>query len=286
MELNIINYGNYKGGVDIFTILLKNELEQHYKVNIKLNDRDLSKYDIIHNNNAYIPYISDILTLHSIEFESEYIKYLKNTINNTKYITGVSIYQKKLLKHKYGIKINKIINNFTDMFYYKKTLYPKSRILNIGYIGRLDKEKGINDLYKLSNDIKNIKINLIGYNQDNYKQTKTVKIYPHIQNREALAQSIDTFDIAVFPTYNDTAPIAIMDCIARKIPTYARDIKPLKAVFKNSITYFKDYGELKELINGDIEYNKIENGYKYAYNYFNPVNNVNEYWKLYNKMVI
>jgi len=281
IKVNMLNFGHYRGGVDIFTKLLKNELERHFKVDVKLNNKNYGMFDIIHNHNPYNPILSSILTLHTFNFDYRYEKAVFNSVDNSLILTTVSKYAKKKLRELYGFK-TRVIYNFSDMLNYPIKLYPKHK-LTIGYIGRLDKKKGIEDLIRLAVEHKNINVVLCGYDMYGYSKLKinNLKVIEHIENREQLAKIIDMFDISVYPTYEDVNPISLIDCIFRKKIVLVRNIESLRE-FKKCYWFFEDYNELKELIFYDYSINELENKFKNALKLFNPLENVYKYYKLYN----
>jgi glycosyltransferase involved in cell wall biosynthesis len=300
MKVNIINFNNWLGGVDIFTALLKNGLEKQYNnydisfndndynnYDISFNDNDLNKYDIIHNNNPYNPIRSDILTFHSLDLRADLMDNVYNAVDKANIITCITEYQKKHLKKEYNIKVDYVINNFSDMLYYPKKMIPAGDSLSVGYIGRLDKDKGISDIYELAERFKNknVKFYLIGYNQDGYKETENIEILGHFYNRRALCSLIDSIDLFIHPSRLDTMPISILDVIFRKKPIIIKKINSLFGLYKG-VCYYSSVDDLEFILNAGIfNINRIEKTFNYCFKHYHPIKQIHKYHLLYSLIV-
>lgn len=145
--------------------------------------------------------------------------------------------QKQFLKHKRTKKIHTIISeNFLQPNINKKENF-------ILFLGRICKEKGIEDLIKAySNLIKRIKLPnlvLIGPCKDDYMKkvfnlieenhlTENIFIKEAIYELDKKIALIDSSEFLIYPSYADAFPLTVIESFSRKIPCLATKISETK----------------------------------------------------------
>jgi len=118
----------------------------------------------------------------------------------------------------------------------KKILKNK---LNILYVGRFKKEKGVYSLLKLFRNLKLKDTNLIpqltmvGYNNLNIKKKyQYVKFVKYQNNSKKLISIYDKNDVFVLPSYTEAYPQVILESLSRKKPVIIfEEIKFIKQNF-------------------------------------------------------
>jgi len=269
-----------------------------------------------------IEYLSNSNTEEAIEFREKYSwwlnevkKYiytftkltkLKNVINmfptytvrdsNGRFIKNVSgsNIKKRIVLHEpmYMITLNKYYRN--EIEEYKKQhldRYNKDRKINLLYVGRRSKERGIDDIIKLFEDLvkEGEDVRLIIVSPDFGKDTEEYKKLEEIVNKygrgevhiysKALGNSLHEYPlhyigllkalgelnstIYINPTYLESYGLSILEAIILgKLLALYRDVDGLKGLKKegylNSQTAFRTYEDLINLTKEIVE--KIKNG--------------------------
>lgn len=163
-----------------------------------------------------------------------------------------------LLKTKSGLKKNDIIFTSTiekkDIL--KKKKYSSNNKLNIIYIGRISPEKDIQTLIKAISKIKkridNVCLTIIGSGDRHYykslkamvpkNEIKNFKFINHISSQIKLKNKIDSSDIFVMPSIQDSQPRVIWEAMARGLPIICSNgVNSIYNDFRNNkyIKFFK-----------------------------------------------
>ena len=164
----------------------------------------------------------------------------------------------------------------------------QSKNLIIGYLGRINPNKGIEDLLKVFIDLKqdssvdfsNEKLIIGGVGNSTYINkiknkfdNSDIKYLGYIEDREKFFKSINLF---VFPSYSEGLGLVLLEAMAHGVLCIARDIDPMNSMIEDSKTgyLFGDNNDLKKalvkiqsdphsskdlLINGALE--TIQNNY-------------------------
>ena len=92
--------------------------------------------------------------------------------------------------------------------------------INLLYLGRLRKEKGIYNLISLLKEIKiNYKLNVVGLetNKHNFQEEK-ISYYLQVFNKKKIIEYYDKSNIFILPSYTESAPKVIWESLARLRP--------------------------------------------------------------------
>jgi glycosyltransferase involved in cell wall biosynthesis len=305
---------------------LKNISERTKNKIYLLLDRKLSRGYLDDNDQTelidIIEYLSNSNTEEAIEFREKYSwwlnevkKYiytftkltkLKNVINmfptyivrdsNSRFIKNVSgsNIKKRIVLHEpmYMITLNKYYRN--EIEEYKKQYldrYNKDRKINLLYVGRRSKERGIDDIIGLFEDLvkEGEDVRLIIVSPDFGKDTEEYKKLEEIVNKykrgevhiysKALGNSLHEYPlhyigllkalgelnstIYINPTYLESYGLSTLEAlILGKLLAIYRDVDGLKVLkeegYLNSQTAFRTYEDLINLTKEIVE--KIKNG--------------------------
>ena len=98
----------------------------------------------------------------------------------------------------------------------QKSLLDKPRLL---YVGRAKVEKGIFDLLKIFNEIKNdIQLSIVGRVEGAHSNNKKVSFVGYISDPAALIKIYDNHNIFVLPSFTEAHPKVIDESLARARP--------------------------------------------------------------------
>ena len=193
-----------------------------------------NKIDIIHTHHRmaafyarllmYIfPKVKHIYTAHNI-FDNK-IKMYKYSLKGAKVI-AVSIAVKEHLKKQLGLSEIEIIYNGIKMNNSKETLPEIKNFtgVKIGYIGRLDYQKGVDLLIKslVRLDYSNYKMYIIGAGQMGNELKELVSTYELNSNveflgyRDDISALINSFDFLVFPSRFEGFGLALAETFLRE----------------------------------------------------------------------
>ena len=92
--------------------------------------------------------------------------------------------------------------------------------INLLYLGRLRKEKGIYNLISLLKEMKiNYKLNVVGLeaNKHNFQEEK-ISYYLQVFNKKKIIEYYDKSNIFILPSYTESAPKVIWESLARLRP--------------------------------------------------------------------
>ena len=148
--------------------------------------------------------------------------------------------------------------------------------LNIGFLGRLNQNKGIEDLVDSLNDI-NLDFYLVigGFGSEDYinylKQkmnknlTKRSKFLGYVEDQSKFFESIDLF---VFPSFSEGLGLVLLEAMSYQKICVTRNVEPMNQFINRENGYlFNNNEELmncileasKDINNKEIYYKKIEN---------------------------
>lgn len=218
-----------------------------------------------------------------------YIPLVKKILGKSNVIISPSKYFEEILIHDYKIAKNKIViypsggidlNVFKeyDKEYSKKQIDLDSQYRYIGYISRIEKDKGwdtfLEAIHYIKKDIsKDIKILVIGSGSEEERYRSLVKEYElediiikrDFLNQTQLVYAYNALEIFCFPTYRKSESLGLvgLEAMACKIPVIASNMGGPKTYIKNGENGFlfeprnsKQLGNLiKDVL---IKENKIE----------------------------
>jgi glycosyltransferase involved in cell wall biosynthesis len=184
-------------------------------------------------------------------------------------------------------KIHTVINN--------KLSYLQPRLIDnrskyILYLGRINKDKGIDDLIEamrlFNNYNSSVELKIVGpidsiYRKEiinkieKYGLVEKIKLFPPVYSIEKKIEIIDNCLFGVYPSYKDAFPITVIEFFSRRKICIATNI----AETKNFINYDKflvkpgDINDIKNkiinLLNNNYDDSVLENIYKKALKYSN-----------------
>ena len=275
------NYNVYLGSVDIanITIVNTNKIKFFFPknyfqlfniffiINIIYNNRQIlkkNKFDLILTNT---PLASHIIRISSIFLKSKIIYFVHGYRFHPKgnfLLNKIFFLIEKLLSYKTFcyININKIDYYITKKLFKKKSLlidgvgidinkkyYSFNGDINknftIGYIAAYKKNKGYNELLKLSKMLsiyKNIKIDCYGYGNINYfkKKKKFLKLNNIILNNfnKNILVSIKSFDVMLSFSKREGLPVSFLESMSQGVPVIANDVRGSNDLINHQINGF------------------------------------------------
>jgi 1,2-diacylglycerol-3-alpha-glucose alpha-1,2-glucosyltransferase len=145
-------------------------------------------------------------------------------------------------------------------------------------VGLYIERKGIIDFVELARRLPEYKFIWFGYTNLNtvpYKIREAVETdldnlyFPGYVPREVLKGAYSGADLFIFPTFEETEGIVLLEALATKIPVLIRDIPIYEGWFNDGTNVYKanDIDEFEEKIEGILESNLpclVEEGYKVA----------------------
>ena len=215
------------------------------------------KYDTYLENNK----LSNI-------FRKIFMKRLSKFWKNASSIIAISDEVKEWI-----INLNSSLNVVVIPYWVNKNT-PKeidTKNLTVGFLGRLNKNKGIEDFVEALNsfnlNLKNIKVNIGGYGNNDYirkltKSTKhnnrpSVNFLGYVEDREEFFNEVDIF---VFPSYSEGLGLVLLEAMSYSKVCLTRDIKPMNTYIDSDTGYlFNNVGSLIEKLN--LAINDLRNDY-------------------------
>tara|TARA_B100000941_G_scaffold154722_1_gene109730 strand:+ start:943 stop:2043 length:1101 start_codon:yes stop_codon:yes gene_type:complete len=158
----------------------------------------------------------------------------------------------------YGVEISKVSHK-------NKLAKP-----TLGYLGKLNKNKGIEDLIdvytKFQENSSNLELTLLigGVGSENYikslknkNKDNNVKFLGYVEDRYTFFKSIEIF---VFPSYSEGLGLVLLEAMAHGVICITRDVTPMNSIVDNEENgfLFKDNQELLEIIETILNLNSTE----------------------------
>ena len=188
------------------------------------------------------------LSAHKVIVISESIKEWLNALNPS--IKPVVI--------PYGINNQDLEINFTNK--------------NIGFLGRLNKNKGIEDLVTVFNSITNehnkeisqFTLSIGGVGTDTYVKNlqktttdKNIEFLGYVSDRNKFFKSLSIF---VFPSYSEGLGLVLLEAMSYGVLCIARDAAPMNKIINHADNgfLFTDNHDLKKLIETALKLNQKE----------------------------
>ncbi len=277
-------------GPRMFNILSYVKLQKIIKTN---------SYDIVHSHQPRSDYM--IYLLKKLFFPKKFFKWIVSV--HGKYDSYLDENHKKMFKLYFFKKLVKswtfadeviVISNEVEAWLETKTnqiqphvinywISPKDHIpvdldseVSIGFLGRLNKNKGIEDLIESLNEIK-LDFNFVigGFGSENYinflkqKMTNNVKknssFLGYVEDQFKFFEGIDLF---VFPSYSEGLGLVLLEAMSYQKICITRNVEPMNQFINDENGYlFNNIDELKNCIiqaskdmnNKEIYNEKIEN---------------------------
>jgi len=160
----------------------------------------------------------------------------------------------------YGIEVQPMTNR------------SKSKSFTLGYLGKLNKNKGIEDLIDVyanllkKDNFNKLKPNLLvgGVGSDNYIKSLTINIgnkniqfLGYVEDRYSFFNAIDVF---IFPSYSEGLGLVLLEAMSHGVLCITRDVTPMNSIINNGENgfLFKNNNELMEIIEKVLKLNTSE----------------------------
>jgi len=148
----------------------------------------------------------------------------------------------------------------------------KSKTSTLGYLGKLNKNKGIEDLIDVyanllkKENFNKLEPNLLigGVGSQNYIKSvnkrisdKNIEFLGYVEDRYKFFNSIEIF---IFPSYSEGLGLVLLEAMSHEVLCITRDVTPMNSVINNGENgfLFKDNNELMEIIEKALMLNSLE----------------------------
>ena len=141
--------------------------------------------------------------------------------------------------------------------------------ISIGFLGRINKNKGIEDLLSTFNkiDTNNVTLKIGGYADPSYieylqsisseESNKKISYLGYVSNRKKFFDSVDLF---VFPSFSEGLGLVLLEAMSFSKICITRDILPMNSYLtKDSGYLFKDNEELLSSLNEAVKDLRYDN---------------------------
>ena len=159
----------------------------------------------------------------------------------------------------YGIEVQPMTNK-------------KPKTSTLGYLGKLNKNKGIEDLIDVyanllkKENFNKLEPNLLigGVGSENYVKSlnkkisnKNIQFLGYVEDRYSFFNSIAIF---IFPSYSEGLGLVLLEAMSHGVLCITRDVTPMNSIINNGENgfLFKDNNELLEKIEKALKLNSLE----------------------------
>lgn len=147
------------------------------------------------------------------------------------------------------------INNFISEEYIIKKKRSNSKRLNILFVGRLEKKKGVHDLISVTELLnrESILFNIIGSGELEKKinASKNINLIGRV-DRDKILRYYDKSKILILPSYTEVFPLTILEAMARGLVILVSDIPGMREIVREGRNGYLfppgDLNKMKELI--------------------------------------
>ena len=155
----------------------------------------------------------------------------------------------------YKIKSNISVVNYWINKAKLENIEENKECINIGFMGRVNKNKGIEDLLDVYENLNKDRYNLFiaGSCEDTYLKKlnerfdlKNVTFLGYVSNKEEFFSNIDIF---VFPSYSEGLGLVLLESMSYSKICISRDVAPMNSILNKDSGYlFNNNEELKSII--------------------------------------
>ena len=171
---------------------------------------------------------------------------------STKISTLISC-QKYILRKKKGFLVEP--SQLNDKWF-ENTSTPSLKNINLLYVGRIKIEKGIFDLIKLIESKKDIKLTIVGAN-DNKKnkiERENIEIFGIETDEKRLIGHYDKCNIFILPSFTEGYPQVLIEALARLRPVIIfKEIQHVVGKFNGIFVTDRNHESLSETVNHIIK---------------------------------
>ena len=201
-------------------------------------------------------------------FRKIFMKRLSKFWENASSIIAISDEVKEWI-----INLNSSLNVVVIPYWVNKNI-PKEinrNNLTLGFLGRLNRNKGIEDFLEALNSIdlnqNNLKVNIGGYGNTDYidkliesineKNISSINFLGYVEDRENFFNEVDIF---VFPSYSEGLGLVLLEAMSYSKICLTRDVRPMNTYIDSDTGYlFNNVGSLIEKLN--LAINDLKNDY-------------------------
>jgi len=237
-----------------------------------------NKYDIVHTHQPRSDFMffilksfTDIKTTWIVSIHGKYDTYLEGNIffdqirklsmpllvkiwSSSNQIICISLEVKKWLTT-YKINSNISVVNYWISNTKLEILEKTKECINIGFMGRVNKNKGIEDLLEVYENLNQDRYNLFiaGSGKAAYVKKlnerynlKNVTFLGYVSKKEEFFSNIDIF---VFPSYSEGLGLALLESMSFSKICISRDVAPMNSILNQDSGYlFHNNEELEAII--------------------------------------
>ena len=209
--------------------------------------------------------IKSVLSILSIPTDNKIlINYYLNTIKNIDFFIVNCLAIKNILQYNLNIISYKIfiITQFVDLPIFNKKILHNNNALKLGFVGRVEKGKGIFILLKAFKELnkkhKNLSLEIYGKNYLKFWQKLYISSMYNYKNINfkgtftSINEVYDTIDILILPSLWEGLPYVILESMSFGIPVIASDVGGISEVvipnFNGHLIKRNSYKSLYEVL--------------------------------------
>ncbi|WP_426350928.1 glycosyltransferase family 4 protein [Alloiococcus sp. CFN-8] len=205
--------------------------------------------------------LEDIVSiLYKLAFSRVSTAFFENTVDSEKFI------KRKILSED---KITVLPGAGVNLDYYKYSPYPKEEAIRFLFVGRIMKEKGVDELFeaaiKLKEKYRNrIIFDIVGFFEDEYKEVIEKLEKADVVNFHGFQQEVRTYyassHCVILPSYHEGMSNVLLEAAASGRPIITSDIPGCREAVEEGINGYlceaKNSKSLYETIEAFIKLNK------------------------------
>lgn len=181
-----------------------------------------------------------LLGFYIYEFMFQIVTYFLKTISVSKKLTGIK-------KNNFHLVYPSELNE--NWFLNRKKIYIDNTNINLLYLGRFKKEKGIFSLINLISKIHYVKLKIVGLKKIKNFDFKNIKFFLEKNSLKEIMSLYDECNIFILPSYTEGSPKVILESLARLRPIIIfNEIKHVKKSFKGIFISKRNSESLKKTI--------------------------------------
>lgn len=228
------------------------------------------KYDVAHINSSCGKFglIRDFLVIRSIKknkiktivhFHCDIPFWIDNRIskNFLKKILGMADQvlvlcdnSQQYLEKNFGVNSIKVPNFVDEKICKKDSHIIRKNIKKVLFVGYVQPEKGIKELYEVAEKFQNVDFFLAGQVRDDVKQWKTEKNVHFLGciSQDEVIKQMDDSDLFLFPTHSEGFSMSLAESMARGLPIITTNVGANLDMLENKGGIVVEKGNVKAMI--------------------------------------
>lgn len=204
-----------------------------------------------------------ITIFHGKNYSANPVKNLLLTIRKSIYVTIANIFSRKLVfltkedeiyfrRKTFFQQESTVISNGVDLKLFRPAVNKdiSSNKLNVLFIGRLTKEKGVEDLISAAKKINSnfFHFNFIGDGplRDTIKKQENCNTLG-TKNRKEIAELLRKHDLFILPSHSECFPLTLLEAMASGLPVIATNIFGITKIAPENANMFFEPGNIEEI---------------------------------------